>query len=109
MGRLIRVTDAALFFIITVLLFSFISCNNKMSEIKKDEAVIIYDGDPAVDGYGWFLSINEMKYKPIELDTEFCKDGLIVNVKYQLLDTKWSCNWQRKEYPLIKIIDIAKE
>ena len=94
-------------FLITLFIFSY--CNKEVNETIKDEAIILYEGDPAVDGCGYFLSINEVKYKPIELASDFSKDGLIVNVEYQLLDNKWYCNWQEKEYPLIKIVNISKK
>ena len=55
------------------------------------------------------LSIDDIKYKPDELAPEFCKDSLVVVVEYQLLNKNWSCNWQGKEYSLIKIINISKK
>jgi len=92
---------------ITLLLLN--SCRKDEIKTIIDEATIIYDGNPAVDGCGYFLSIKEVKYKPIELTSVFSVDGLIVNVEYQLLDAQWSCNWQENKYNQIKIINISKK
>ncbi len=84
-------------------------CEKKESKAIKQEATVIYEGPLALDGCGYFLLINDIKYKPIELKEAFSVDGLVVNVDYQLLDTKWQCNWQEKKYDQIKIIHISKK
>jgi len=91
----------------TLLLFS--SCEKDSISTIKDKATILYVGDPAADGCGYFLLIEENKFNPIELKSEFSVDGLIVNVEYQLLKTKWACNWQENKFSQIKIINISKK
>ncbi len=97
---------ASCLFIATIL---FASCDKNKVDIIKDEAIILYEGDPAVDGCGFFLSMDNNQYKPIELKPEFSEDSLTVYVEYQLLVTKWTCNWQAIEYNEIKIIKIKKK
>jgi len=91
----------------TLLLFS--SCEKDSITTINDNATVLYEGDPAVDGCGYFLLIKKNKFKPIELKPEFSVDGLIVNVEYQLLDAIWTCNWQENKFSQIKIIDISKK
>ncbi len=91
----------------TILLFN--NCEKNHIKTIKAEATILYEGNPAVDGCGYFLSIKENTYKPIELPLEFSIEDLIVNIEYQLLDTKWTCNWQENKYDEMKIINITKK
>lgn len=93
--------------LITILLL--ISCNKDTADLIKKEAIIVYEGNPAVDGCGYVLLIDENKYKAIELNKEFTEDSLIVNVEYLLLDSRWTCNWQENKYSEIKIINISKK
>ena len=95
------------FLLTTLLLFS--NCEKDNIATIQDVATILYEGNPAVDGCGYFLLIKENMYKPIELVPEFSVDSLIVNVEYQLLDTKWTCNWQENKFSQIKIISISKK
>ncbi|MCK9450876.1 MAG: hypothetical protein M0Q90_04245 [Bacteroidales bacterium] len=95
------------FFLITLLLLS--SCDKNNITTLKDKATILFEGNPAMDGCGYFLLIKDTMYKPIELESEFSVDGLIVNVEYELLDAKWTCNWQDNKFSQIKIITISKK
>ncbi len=90
-------------------LFFAMGCEKKEDKTINHEAKIIYEGAPSVDGCGYFLLIKGTKYKALELTEEFLLDGLIVNVDYQLLDTKWQYNWQESKYDQIKIINISKK
>lgn len=96
------------YLLLTSLLLSS-SCEKDSITTIQDKATILYEGDPAVDGCGYFLLIEENKFKPIELKSEFSVEGLIVNVEYQLLDAKWACNWQENKFNQIKIINISKK
>ncbi len=101
-----------LLFSIIALLFSVtVGCekeNEKQANTLKSEGMIVYTGEPATDGCGYFVKINKTKYKPIKSLPTFCVDGLMVNVEYQVLKKKWTCNWQG-EYSQIKIINITKK
>jgi len=89
--------------------FLFFSCDKDEVETIKSDAIVLYEGDPAVDGCGFFLLIDEKKYKPVVLDPEFSQDGLEVYIEYQLLDIQWVCNWQENKYGQIQIISIKKK
>jgi len=58
-------------------------------------AVVKYGGDPAADGVGWYLSVDEntgvkTEY-PENLAAEFKIEGLAVNVCYVKSDKDFSC------------------
>lgn len=55
---------------------------------------IIYDyGEPAVDGCGWVIEINQLVYKPLELPNAYQVDGLEVEITYKILSTKSNCGF----------------
>ncbi len=73
---------------------------------------IIDKGDPSLDGCGYFIKINKVLYKPINLPKEYCHKGLKVKVKvkYNILQKKgFNCHWDIKKYNQIKIIKITKQ
>ncbi len=85
-------------------------CEKEGNENRlKDEAIVIYEGEPALDGCGYFLKIGDSKYKPLSQLPSFCKKGMIVLVDYQFAKGGWRCNWQTKEYKQIKIFNISKK
>ncbi len=97
-----------LFSALVLLIFAIIGCD-KEENILKEDAVIIYEGDPALDGCGYFIKVRNAKYKPISLLPKFRIENLKVKITYQILTDKWSCNWQEKKYMQIKIINISKK
>jgi len=70
----------------------FLSCkkSNDSSNLKSD-AVLTWTGDYAVDGCGFFITINEHKYKPENesiIDSNFKSGSSNVIVEYQLSNRK---------------------
>ncbi|MEQ9186583.1 MAG: hypothetical protein RLP15_02545 [Cryomorphaceae bacterium] len=62
---------------------------------KADKGLgVIYDyGEPAVDGCGWVIEINQVVYKPLELPSTFQEDELEVEITYEILSTKSDCGF----------------
>jgi hypothetical protein len=77
-------------------------------EVFENTAIITYS-EPAADGCGWKVNVNEKEYHPINLDDKYKINGSSVNVKYNLLSSFWECSqWTARKYQEIKIIDITK-
>jgi hypothetical protein len=93
----------------------FLSCNkSEDSKTLKSQAVLKWFGDYAVDGCGFFITINSHSYKPENesiIDNSFKSDSCNVTVEYQLLDKKISssCGFISPiKTDGIKIISITK-
>ena len=86
------------------------SNDNSLSKLDNQNVpgLILYYGDPAVDGCGWMIEINKVIYSPITLDDAFKKDSLKVILDYQTLSTTWNCGWRNPGYPQIKISNIKQ-
>ena len=80
--------------------------NTEKPDTRKAEAIIDY-ANPATDGCGWLVLINNKPYFPVNLADEYKIDKLKVSVDYQLLDSKYTC-WPGTLIPEIKIITIKK-
>ena len=80
--------------------------NTEKLDTRKAEAIIDY-ANPATDGCGWLVLINNKPYFPVNLADEYKIDKLKVSVDYQLLDSKYTC-WPGTLIPEIKIITIKK-
>jgi len=89
------------------------SCKkNKLDSLSINQnlqGLILYYGDPAVDGCGWMIEINKVAYSPILLDSTFRKDSLKVILDYQLLASTWNCGWRSPGYNQIEIKAIKKQ
>jgi hypothetical protein len=85
-----------------------ISCGKENDlEIFENTAKITYS-EPATDGCGWKININEKEYHPINLNDKHKIDGLSVNIKYNLLSSVWECTqWTPRKFQEIKIISIT--
>ncbi|MCK9207292.1 MAG: hypothetical protein M0P66_09300 [Salinivirgaceae bacterium] len=73
--------------VFTVVLISN-SCK-KDSENLKSEGLLTWTGEYEVDGCGFFITINEHKYKPENesmIDKSYKSGTISVIVEYQLLD-----------------------
>ena len=68
--------------LILVLLISItmFSCSKSNSN-----GTVIFD-DPALDGCGWVIRINDQTYLPINLDEQYQQDGLSVEIDYEKLN-----------------------
>jgi len=61
------------------------SCNDNLDSLSVNQntpGLVLYYGDPAVDGCGWMIEINKVAYSPILLDSGFKKDSLKVILDY---------------------------
>ena len=67
---------------------------------------MVYE-NPATDGCGWLVQINNKPYFPVNLADEYKIENLKVSVDYQLLDSKYTC-WPGRLIPEIKIVSIKK-
>ncbi len=95
---------------IALLFFATTSCKREDGEnMLKDKAIVVYTGEPALDGCGYFLKIGNIEYKPLSQLPSFCKNGMTVLVNYKVVKNKWKCNWRPKEYRQIKIFNISKK
>ena len=76
--------------------------------VQKDEAIIHYS-NPATDGCGWLISINEKEYHPVNLNESFKINGQKVNLSYKVLQSNWKCEqWNVRFYQELEIITITK-
>ncbi len=86
------------------------SCEkNSQPEFQKSTGLILYYGDPSVDGCGWIIKMDTISYSPINLNTDYQIDSIHVVVKYQILNSTWNCGWREPGYQQIKIIDIKRK
>jgi hypothetical protein len=97
-------------FVIILGLISF-SCkqSSDISGSQYSKGLILYFGDPAVDGCGWMVQTNDSIYAPTNLDTKFQIDSLKVVLNFNRLNSTWNCGWRNPGYRQIKIIDIQKQ
>ena len=85
----------------SIIIFAGLSCDNHSGEIYVSDAMINYT-DPAVDGCGWTITINDEDFHPVNLKEEFRVDGTSVSVKYWILSASWKCpSW--RNYPMRQI------
>jgi hypothetical protein len=94
--------------IIVISSFNCSKTNLKSSEQKDVSGMVLFQGDPAVDGCGWLIKIDTMMYSPINLSANFQKDSLKVILGYERLNSTWNCGWRIPGYYQIKIINIQK-
>ena len=89
---------------------TFDGCEKKTdANIFSDiDGVVLFYGDPSVDGCGWIIKTNDLEYSPISIDAAFQKANLNVNLSFEVLTTTWNCGWRVPGYKQIKIINIKK-
>ncbi len=102
-------------FIFSIGLYAF-SCDNQtpISTIDSEgqsevSGIVVYAGDPAVDGCGWLVQHQENVYSPINLDPSFNIDSLKVILSFKVLDSTWKCGWREPGYKRIEILNIKKQ
>ena len=87
-------------------------CENSLKKATTLKEGLVRDfGNPAVDGCGWVIIVNDTIYAPVEwkLENKFCKDSLKVYVDYKNLLSFRNCNWWgpgKHVYPEIEILTI---
>ncbi len=74
--------------------------------LKEERALVVFLGDPSVDGCGWLLDIENSLYAPVNLEPGFQVDSLAVTVKYEIQSGTWNCGWRTSGYQKIKIKEI---
>jgi len=95
--------------------FSVVSSCTDDPETIMAEGVLRWEGDPTLDGCGYFITIHDHEYKPeyeYNIDSSFETDSTNVIVEYQLLNRiiKGPCNLV---HPImtdgIKLISITRK
>ena len=93
----------------TILVTSSFSCKKSQeTDLLKANGLILYYGDPAVDGCGWMIKINDKVYSPTILEADFQEDSLRVAINYYVLDSTWNCGWRDPGYKIIEIVEISE-
>lgn len=101
----------AVIFLCGIIVISAFGCSKtKITSPERQDVsgMILYMGDPAVDGCGWLIKIDTMLYSPITLGSSFQKDSLKVILDYELLNSTWNCGWRIPGYFQINIKNIQK-
>lgn len=93
------------------LFFLGLGCEKEESNthVQSASALILYYGDPSVDGCGWLISTDENIYAPTNLDSIYHSDSLRVILDYDTLFSSWNCGWRNSGYKEIKIYNIKLE
>ncbi len=95
----------------SILLFS--ACKSKQNTTDETtcdtciDAMVLFYGDPALDGCGWVLEVASEIYMPKNLPSEFQKDSLPVNIKFQE-QGRANCGLLQDKYPAMYIEKIRK-
>lgn len=79
---------------------------NNETDILTGSGLILYYGDPAVDGCGWVIEVKDITYSPTNLDPKFKKDSLEVILNYRILKSIWNCGWRNPGYQEIELSEI---
>jgi hypothetical protein len=70
---------------------SYIGCK-KDNNIKSDKTgTVINYGNPSADGCGWVIRVDQVDYKPENLDKTYEVNNLKVNIDYNLLKSSYQC------------------
>lgn len=115
--NLTNIKQIANWLIIVLFLFGVyaFSCESQSPLEKESEdqsnvsALIVYDGDPAVDGCGWLILHGQNTYSPVNLDSNFQTDSLKIVLNYKILESTWNCGWREPGYRQIEILEIKKK
>ncbi len=86
-------------------LFLFVSCEPEESHFDY-EGMIVWAGEPASDGCGWLVNIDDSTYSPINLASSSQIDSLIIFLNFDKLDTRNHCGWRQAGYAEIEITNI---
>ena len=95
--------------VLIICILVFLGCEKNTDNKTFKPATVQYLGDPAVDGCGWTIKIENVSYSPKELSTEFQSDGLNVLVIFHLTNKKSSCGFNLNAFDEISIDDIKKQ
>ena len=67
------------------------SCNDAKVDYHYVDAVIVYTGDPNVDGCGYMLKVDTISFKPQNLPLDFQQDELNVKVDFSFDGKQYFC------------------
>lgn len=99
--------------IIGLFFFQLFGCEKAMdmhqNESQNMAGLVLFFGEPAVDGCGWLIQVDTAYYSPINLEPEFKVDSLNVNLDFELQPDRWRCGWRQPGYQKIQILKIEKE
>jgi hypothetical protein len=98
--------------LLTILPMCF-SCSSDEGtlETNKDfvNAEVIYTGEPEVDGCGYMLKIEDDRYKPVNLPSQYQQHKLQVMIIYQEDPAGYLCGDLPYPIATIEILDIIKK
>ncbi len=92
-----------------MILGTLVSCHvepNENCDYGFKTGVVVYAGAPEVDGCGWEVLIDSVYYHPVNLDTDFQMNSLIVLLKYVSDPEEFRCGRGGITYPSIRITEI---
>lgn len=97
------------FIISAFLLFLLASCQKE--GVVKEEGVVHWTGEVAVDGCDWTIQVNDNIYHPDKLSDDFKKDGLTVKLKYKVKSKEhnFSCGLLPEGKTTIEVLKIEKK
>jgi hypothetical protein len=96
----------------TIITLTFLSCFFILMSCEPDESsfdyegIVIWAGEPASDGCGWLININDSTYSPINLGSSYQIDSLNIFLSFNKLDTRNHCGWRQPGYAEIEITKI---
>lgn len=100
-------------FLCGIIILTAFSCgkneNRLPSQKQNVSGMVLYYGEPSVDGCGWLIKIDSVIYSPITLDPTFKKDSLKVILDYDILNSTWNCGWRISGYTQIEIKKIKNQ
>jgi hypothetical protein len=96
--------------LMAVLIFSItaLSCKKDKNLLVAD-ATVIDAGNPAADGCGWMIKIDDTLYSPINLPENYKKTDSKVKIDFYVLTTKYQCGFAPISYSQIDIKSIRNK
>ena len=94
-----------------VILFSGLLCANcqekePITELSFTSALVLYTGEPEVDGCGYMLKIGDEQYKPLNLAPKYQKDSLHLTLSYEIDSSGFSCGDLPYPKTTIRLIEV---
>lgn len=91
--------------------FTFTSCQEKgtIPSIKLIEALVLYTGEPEVDGCGYMLKIGDEQYKPLNLSPQHQTDSLELLIEYEVDPTGFHCGDLPHPKTTVRLIEAYKK
>lgn len=74
---------------------------------KQATGTVLYTGEPAADGCGWLIKINDVTYSPDNLSSYFKINNIQVKIKYTVSEADYVCGWGTK-MKYIHLYDIRR-